>query len=60
MRELHYVLPPGAQLTFNYDWENAWIGATEGVDLAGHIPRALARHRRLNLPPTKESRDQAA
>lgn len=51
LRELPYVLPRGAQFSFNHDWKKGWLRPTEGVDLAVYIPRALARHRRLNLPP---------
>lgn len=51
LRELPYVLPQDAGLSFNHDWKKGWIAATEGVDLVVYIPRALARHRRLNLPP---------
>ncbi len=51
IRELHYVLPADAQFAFNHDWKKGWVKGTEGVDLAVYIPRALARHRRLNLPP---------
>ncbi len=50
LRELPYVMPPGAQLSFNHDWRKGWIVATEGVDLAVYVPRARARHRRLHLP----------
>lgn len=51
VRELPNVLPQGASLSFNHDWKTGWVASTEGVNLAAHIPRALARHRRLNLPP---------
>lgn len=51
IRELHYVMPADAHLAFNHDSKKGWISATEGVDLAVYIPRALDRHRRLNLPP---------
>lgn len=50
LRHLPYVMPRDAQLSFNHDWRKAWIGATEGVDLAVHLPRARARHRRPDLP----------
>jgi len=51
--ELPYVLPADAQLAFNHDWSKGWIAATEGVDLAAYIPRAMARHRR-KLPPEQD------
>ena len=51
IRELHYVLPTDAQFGFNHDWKKGWISATEGVDLAVYIPRALERHQRTNPPP---------
>jgi ATP-dependent Clp protease ATP-binding subunit ClpA len=44
VQELQYVLPPAADIRFNFDRRNGWIAATEGVDLADYIPRALARH----------------
>jgi len=50
LRELPYVLPGDARMSFNHDWDTAWIATTEGVDLVACIPRALARHQRLNLP----------
>lgn len=51
LQVLPYVMPSDAQLRFNHDWKKGWIGATAGVDLAACIPRAMARHRRLNMPP---------
>jgi Clp amino terminal domain, pathogenicity island component len=45
IRELPYVLPQGASISFNHDRKKGWIAATEGVDLPTYIPRAIARHR---------------
>lgn len=45
VHELPYVMPQGAQLRFNHDRKKGWIAATEGVDLAVYIPRAISRHR---------------
>ena len=51
LRELPYVMPQGAQVSFNHDWKKGWLVATEGVDLDVYVPRARARHLRLHRPP---------
>lgn len=58
--ELPYVMPAGAQVSFNHNWKTGWIAATEGVDLAVHVPRALARHRRMHRPPEAQERVRRA
>jgi hypothetical protein len=50
LRELGNVLPERAQFRFNHDRVKGWIEATEGVDLALYLPRALARHRQRSVP----------
>jgi hypothetical protein len=51
VRELWYVLPQGASFKWNHDWKTSWLSVTEGLDAEDYIQRALARHRRINLPP---------
>jgi hypothetical protein len=54
LRELPHVMPQDARMSFNHDWSTGWIAATEGVDLAVYIPRAVARHKRMRLPPEND------
>jgi hypothetical protein len=54
LRELWYVLPPGASFTWNHDWEKGWVSVTEGLDAQEYVERALTRRRRRNLPPAKD------
>ena len=51
LRELWYVLPPGASFTWNHDWKTGWVAVTEGLDAEEYIQRALERHRSAELPP---------
>ena len=50
LRELWYVLPPGASFTWNHDWQEGWVSVTEGLDAQEYVERALERHGRINRP----------
>lgn len=51
LRELWYVLPPGASFSWNHDGRKGWVSLTEGLDGEEYVERALERHRTADLPP---------
>lgn len=53
LRQLHYVLPLGADFTWNHDGTKGWVSVTEGLDADLYVRQALER-RRPDVSPVEE------